>query len=121
MTNTPTTPAPAELGPTGARLWASVTDAYDLEVFEQALLLQAARCADRLNELAAAAGREPTVVTVKGDIAVNPAVTEGRAQSLVLARLLASLRLPTGETADGNVVRPQRRGAARGTYGLRTA
>jgi len=42
-------------------------------------------------------------------------LTESRQQSLTLARLLASLRLPSGEEEG----RPQHRGAVRGTYGPR--
>jgi hypothetical protein len=115
----PPTPPPAGLGPAGSRLWTSVTSNYDLEVYEELLLTQAARCADRLDELAAA-GTAPTLTTVKGDVAPHPALVESRAQSLVLARLLASLRLPSGEVADGSLIRPQRRGGARGTYGIRS-
>jgi hypothetical protein len=57
----------------------------------------------------------------RGDLIVQPLLVEQRQQSLVLARLLASLRLPSGETAEGDLVRPQRRGAARGSYGIRGA
>jgi len=115
LTLPPVTPAPATLGAAGALLWSSILDQFELEQFEQSLLLQACRCADRLDELAAAA-TEPVVTNVKGDITPHPALVESRAQALVLARMLASLRLPSGETADGSLVRPQRRGAARGTY-----
>lgn len=113
------TPAAAHLGPAGTALWSSVVDSYDLEEYETALLLQACRAADRLDELAVAVDGSPVVTTVKGDLAPHPAVVESRAQSLVLARLIASLRLPTGETEDGAMVRPPRRGAARGTYRVR--
>jgi hypothetical protein len=55
----------------------------------------------------------------RGDMIVQPLLVEQRQQSLVLARLVASLRLPSGETEEGELLRPQRRGAARGSYGIR--
>lgn len=59
-----------------------------------------------------------TTHNVKGDRVAHPAQVEARQQSLTLARLLASLRLPFGE-AEGEASRPQRRGAVRGSYGVR--
>jgi hypothetical protein len=112
----PVAVTPRELDESGVRLWESVTGEYDLDVHEELLLLQACRTADLLDRLSAEAARGPlTVVNAKGDRISNPVVTEHRQQSLVLARLLASLRMPSGEE-DG---RPQRRGAARGSYGVR--
>lgn len=61
-----------------------------------------------------------TSTNAKGDLIAHPAMVEARQQAIVLARLVASLRLPSGETADG-LVRSQRRGAARGSYGIRGA
>ena len=110
---------PDGLGASGARLWRSISDDYDLDVHEQLLLLQACRCADRLDELAAEALKSPvTVINMKGDRITHPAIVESRQQAIVLSRLVASLRLPSGETED-DLVRPQRRGGARGSYGLR--
>jgi len=51
-------------------------DADDLEQYELALLLQACRRADRLDELGAAAGNELVVGTVKGDLAPHPALVD---------------------------------------------
>lgn len=116
------TPSPAGLNASGAELWASVTDPYDLDVHERVLLLQACRAADRLDLLAGEIGDGPAItVSTRGEQIAHPALVESRAQSLVLARMLASLRLPTGEHADGSLVRPQRRGAARGAYTVRVA
>jgi len=110
--------APPGLALAGRKLWASVTDVYDLETYEESLLLQACRCADTLDRLAVeAASGPPTVENFKGDRVANPALTESRQQAIVLSRLLASLRLPSGE--EFGDVRPQRRGAARGSYGVR--
>lgn len=105
---------PRGLQSAGRRLWRSIIDDYDLEVHEESLLLQAARTADRLDRLAEeAASNGVTVINARGDQVPHPALTESRQQSLTLARLLASLRLPTGENESE---RPQRRGAVRGGY-----
>ncbi|GAA3037035.1 hypothetical protein [Streptomyces glomeratus] len=110
------TPVPDGLDESGTRLWESVADGFDLDVHEQLLLLQACRTADLLDRLSLEAGRgRLTVRNAKGEEVTNPVITEHRQQSLVLARLLASLRMPSGEE-DG---RPQRRGGARGSYGVR--
>jgi hypothetical protein len=44
----------------------------------------------------------------------NPLFVEKRHQEITLIRLLASLRLPTGDEDD--VKRPQRRAGARGSH-----
>lgn len=107
---------PAGLGASGKSLWSSVLDEYELDRHEELVLLQACRCVDRLDELATEAASGPvTVENKRGDLVPHPAITESRQQSLTLARLLASLRLPAGEEAG----RPQRRGGARGSYGVR--
>lgn len=109
---------PRGLALAGKRLWRAVTDEYELQEHEELLLREACRTVDRLDRLAkeAAAG-SVTVTNVKGDQVANPAMVEARQQSLALARLLASLRLPAGEES----AQPQRRGAARGAYGIRGA
>ncbi|MFJ6500869.1 hypothetical protein [Streptomyces virginiae] len=111
------TPTPDGLDESGSRLWDSVAVGFDLDVHEQLLLLQACRTADLLDRLAEAAARgRLTVTNAKGEEVTNPVITEHRQQSLVLARLLASLRMPSGEEDE----RPQRRGGARGSYGVRS-
>lgn len=109
--------APAGLERAGRELWSSVLDEYELDVHEELLLLQACRCVDQLDRLAAeAAAGDVTVTNFKGDQVAHPAIVESRQQSLTLTRLLASLRLPAGDEAG----RPQRRGAARGAYAIRS-
>ena len=111
-------PAPADLEVSGRELWDKVTGGYDLEVHERLLLRQACRMADRLDRLAAEAARsDVTVINQRGDRITHPAIVESRQQARTLATLLASIRLPSGEEGS----RPQRRGAARGPYGLRKA
>jgi hypothetical protein len=118
MTTAKAPKAPAGLAVAGQKLWRSVTDLYDLEVYEELLLLQGCRCADQLDRLAAeAALGSVTVTNYKGDQVAHPALTEGRQQAIMLSRLLASLRLPSGE--EFGDVRPQRQGGSRGAYGIR--
>ena len=79
---------------------------------EQLLLLQACRCADRIDQLHREQNSEPsTVRNHKGDEVAAPRIIEIRQQSITLARMIASLRLP-----DDAGERPQRRGGARGAY-----
>ena len=111
---------PKGLQVAGKRLWRSIADDYELDVHEEALLLQAGRTVDRLDDIAAALESESlTVTNFKGDPVAHPLLVEQRLQSITLSRLLASLRLPSGEQDDGALKRPQRRGAARGSYGIR--
>lgn len=106
-------PIPAGLSASGDRLWRSVADEFELDVHEQLLLMQACRCADILDRLAIEAQDNPvTVINMKGDRVPHPALTESRQQSIVLSRLIASLRMPSGEEEH----RPQRRGASRSPY-----
>jgi hypothetical protein len=110
---------PAGLSVSGLRLWESVARDYELDVHEELLLLQACRTADRLDRLEVEAADGPvTVANHRGDSVAHPAMIESRQQSITLARLLAALRLPAGEDG-GELARPQRRGGARGAYGVR--
>ncbi len=111
---------PQGLQAEGIKLWQAVTVDYELDQHELALLLAACRTVDRLEDLAEALQEAPlTVENKRGDMIVQPLLVEQRQQGLVLARLVASLRLPSGETEEGELIRPQRRGAARGSYGIR--
>lgn len=100
--------APNGLDIGGKRLWRAVVDQFELAQHESDLLLQACRCRDRLDRLEAAAVGAPLVVDGKA----NPLLVEARQQSIVLARLLAALRLPD----DPDQVRAPYRTGARGVY-----
>ena len=114
---TRTVKVPDGLLTAGKSLWHSVVDEFELDRHEALLLLQACRCADRLDSMAAVLADAPlTVTNARGDEVPHPLLTESRQQSLTFSRLLASLRLPSGDEA-----RPQRRGASRGSYGIRGA
>jgi hypothetical protein len=109
-----------QLGPAGRKLWDAVLEPLELDTWEASILIEACRTADRLDLLAAAAVGAPlTVENARHDLVVNPLLSEARQQSLALARLIASLRLPDGLAGEGG--RPQRRGGARGPYRVRDA
>jgi hypothetical protein len=114
--------APRNLGPEGRKLWRSIVEDYELDQHELALLAVACRTVDRLEDLALAlVGAPLTMTNSKGDAVSNPSLIEQRMQAVALTRLIASLRLPSGETEEGDLIRPQRRGAARGSYGTLAA
>jgi hypothetical protein len=116
MTENDAKNTPKGLGSSGRKLWRSVADAFDLDYHEELLLREACRTADVLDRLdVEAAGSPVTVINFKGDQVAHPALSESRQQRIVLSRLLASLRLPSGEAEE----RPQRRGASRGSYAAR--
>ena len=114
-------PVPRGAGPSGRKLWRSVLGDLDLDPHEELILLQAVRCVDRLDAMAAELESAPlTLTNSKGDEIAHPLLVESRQQSLMLARLVASLRLPAGlSEGEPELDRPQRRGAVRGSYGLR--
>jgi len=104
---------PKGLSKGGAGLWDEVVKHLELDRQEQQLLLEACRVTDRLDAL-------DSVIRKKGPVLPDgrplPALTEARQQQLVLARLIASLRLP--EDLSQPERRPQRRGSSRGIYRL---
>lgn len=111
---------PKGLGPAGRALWRAVTGDYELEQHELVLLEQACRTADMVAALAAAVDDGPLTT---GEGRIRPEVVEARQQRIVLARLLAALRVPLGEQNDDHSgqhgpPRLQRRSGARGVYRL---
>jgi len=98
----------------GRRLWSSVVEEFDLEEHELALLREATRTVDLLDEVDATVRRDGAViVTAEGHPRAHPAAIEARQQRVTLARVLAALRMPSG---DEPASRPQRRVGVRGTY-----
>ena len=111
--------APADLGERGARFWRDVWERFDLHPWETVVLVEACRCLDTLDRLAKIDAPD-TQTNRHGEVVAAAHVIEARQQQACLIRLTASLRLPDVDE-DGNVIggRPQRRGAARGAYGIR--
>ena len=109
------TSAPAGLGASGLALWNSITEAFDLDVWDQQQLAQACRISDRLDAINEDLKTSPlTFKNSKGDIVVHPLTVELRMSAQALQKIIAGLRLPDEEGG-----RTQRRGGARGSYGPR--
>ena len=102
---------PEELGPRGRRLWASI-EAREPGVIElteprRDIAVEACRCSDQLDALAAILEAEGLTVTgVNGDERVHPALAETNRLRPLMARLIVALRLPDETTGE----RAQRRG-----------
>jgi len=100
-------------------LWVSVVSDYDLDEHELCVLTEATRTVGLLDELDAAVRAEGALVDSPQGRKAHPAIVEARQQRVVLARLLAALRMPVGEAGDEQAnARPRRRGP-RGVYGVR--
>jgi hypothetical protein len=106
---------PKAAGPSGRRLWRAVQEQYELDEHERALLVALVRQVDRLDELEGLIEAEGLVVEGHGTVKIHPAVVEARQTAIAVARISASLRLPSGDV-DAEPSRGQRRGAARGVY-----
>lgn len=85
------------LGRSGRELWDAVHDSRDVQPHFKALLLNACRIADRLDEISAELETQPLTVTLydrKGE-AINevaqPLLGEHRQQALALRQILASM------------------------------
>lgn len=120
----PPPPAPDGAGPRGLRLWGDITGEYDLAAHELVGLEEMVRIADTLDELHRIVQDEGLMVSVlPAGRKVNPAAVEARQLRIVFARIAAALRLPSGDVDDQDAVpgRPQKRGGARGVYGIRGA
>ena len=115
-----TSRVPAGLRAAGKALYRSVSDHYELDEHEAALLLEAARTTDQLALLDTAVRRNGVLIETPQGQRAHPALVEARGQRITLARLIAALRLPQGEEGDRQAsARPQRRSGARGTYGIK--
>ncbi len=112
--------APPGTQTNGRKLWRDCLTSFDFEEHELALLREAVRSVDLLDDLAVIVGRDGPIVDGANGPKAHPALVEGRQLRIVLGRLLAALRLPDGEEAGaGTQGRRQRRGGTRGIYSVR--
>ncbi len=101
----------------GLQLMQELSDTFDFDPQEMALLRLIAAQLDRIAELDAIVAREGVVIHGTQGERLHPAATESRQLSLSVARLIATLRLPLGDDDEAGSERlPQRRTAARGVY-----
>ena len=106
--------APKGTKAAGLRLWRAATAEYELDEHELALLREAVRTVDVLDDLQAEVEDGGVVVSSPQGEKASPALVEARQQRIALARLLAALRMPAGEEEEDG--RPQRRVGVRGVY-----
>ncbi|BBY84171.1 hypothetical protein H7I53_18375 [Mycolicibacterium pulveris] len=90
------TSRPRGLATAGRRLWDAVTADFDLDPPELALLEEACRARDLIAELRRKVAETGAIIDSNQGPRVHPAAVEARQQSLVLAKLVASLGLPKG-------------------------
>lgn len=110
---------PAGTKAPGKRLWKAVLEEFELDEHELAMLREAVRTVDMLEDLAGIVKKEGAMVDTPQGRKIHPALVETRQLRIALARLLAALRLPAGDEEEN---RPQRRVGVRGVYnGLKLA
>jgi len=82
---------PDGLGESGIRLWDGLMKGRTVDAATESLVLNAARVADRLDELTEQIGGVMTVTNDRGDEVANPLITEHRQQLQVLRAVLSTL------------------------------
>mgnify|MGYP000890682562 CR=1 FL=1 len=105
---------PTGLAAAGRRLWTSVLEEFELAEHERAQLAEACFVRDRIAELRARVAADGLMISSSQGSRLHPGVAEIRAQQLALARLLATLAVPSLEED----ALPASRGV-RGVYSLR--
>lgn len=109
-------PPPDDLSQAGRDLYEGIHSRFEVLPWEAALVIEAARAISRA-EVLAAIDEPPLQTNRHGETVAAGHIVEARQQQIVASRLIASLRLP--EDTEEGTRRPQRRGAARGSYGIR--
>lgn len=110
-------PVPHGITGPGLELWRDLHDVLEFDCHERALVTELCRSVTLADMLAREVDVLGVVVDGQRGPKANPLVAELRQQRLVIARLVASLGIPEPDGA----ARPNRRGAARGVYRLKTA
>ncbi|MGW0169193.1 hypothetical protein ACWDWT_29070 [Streptomyces sp. NPDC003343] len=94
--------APDGLGEAGLALWTEVVSEFELAPAELALLTQACRTVDELEDISAALANGPAVVHGStGQPKASPLFAEARAHRVVLAKLLEQMALPDADEEEG--------------------
>jgi hypothetical protein len=110
---TPPAP-PAGLGNAGAQLWIEAVADVEFEPHNLQLLAEAAKTLDTLHVLQAVLEAEGPIIDSPQGRKAHPALAELRQGRIVLARMVAALKIPSVE--DTPPARP-----ARGVYAVRGA
>jgi len=92
--------APVEFGERGASLWRELHACLEFDVREVALIVEACRTVDIIDELAGAVKADGLMSAGStGQPVVNPAVAELRQQQAAFARLIGALKFPEDDAA----------------------
>ncbi|GAA4391830.1 hypothetical protein GCM10023147_21120 [Tsukamurella soli] len=98
---------PASLGPGGRRFWEGIRESRTVPATSYALVLNACRIIDRLDEISEMFDNDELSLTVtndRGDEVANPLLGELRQQTLALNQILKTLGFgkleETGSAAD---------------------
>lgn len=112
---------PPGLKPGGRRLWRTVTEDYELAEHELAILLEAARTVDALQELESIITAEGVTNVSPQGVRAHPALVEARQQRVTLAKLVASLRIPLDDVQSVGRLSQQRVGVRAVSSGMGVA
>ena len=96
----------ADLGPSGRELFEGLLAGREVSAAHRALALNAARLADRADELSAAVGNRLTTVNSQGTETINPVLSELRMVTSALSQVLAKLgvgELPKVRSGDKSI------------------
>lgn len=109
--------APRGLKTGGKKLWSAVTDDYELADHELAILKEASRTVDALDDLQAIVDAEGVTNVSPQGVRAHPALVELRNQRVTLAKLVASLRIPLDDSENMGRL-PQQRVQIRAVKGI---
>jgi hypothetical protein len=80
-----------DLGPSGRELFDGLLDGREVSAAHRALVLNAARLADKADELSMAVGGRLTTINSQGTETINPVLSELRMVTSALSQVLAKL------------------------------
>ena len=80
-----------EFGPAGEELFVALTEGREVSAAHRVLIVNAARLADKCDELSAAVGGRLTVVNSQGTETINPLISELRMVTSALSQVLGKL------------------------------
>jgi len=109
--------APKGLRDAGKAMWARFTGKYDFRPDELVVLEKACRASDRIATMEDELGDAVTSTGSMGQVVVHPLIPEIRAHEALVARLLASLKIPDDPAGAGSESRStQARAAAQSRW-----
>lgn len=106
--------APSGLKAPGRRLWTAVSKDFEMAEHEAAQLAEACFVRDRIEQLRRQVDADGLMIGSSQGVRLHPGVAEIRAQQLTMARILATLGVPS---LEDDALPPAR--GVRGTYTMR--